>query len=619
LANTKDINSTERLLKVIRGTQRPFSATVDGVEDISPQQKSPDKISVNLSRVFTGKRRFQVGVDIGHNVISYAKMTKTSDGKLLLVDQKIVKYSDRIAKGSGEFNDILKSSLTAFAGSLDDCDIWTMISASEVNVQHLKIPHVPKKQLRNVIYWAAKKENPIDEKEVVFDYEIQGDIADQGIPKHSVMVYTVPRSEVQKVKNIFSSIGINLTGVTIAPFAIQNIFRTEWIAVGECTFASIFIGDDFSRIDIYRKSNLVMTRGIKAGISSMMEAIDESIAEALPDKKLDIERAKAMLKDISADPEKLFKDENGINWKESGILSMITPALERLIRQIEITLEYYAMSVGYEKVDKVYISSVINVFYYPLLNYISEQLTTKSEFFDPFQGKNASSGSSLSLAERTSLIPAIGLSLSDLKHTPNAIFTYVEKKQEISRKLINRGVFATFAALLTLCLVILFYQAMETKNLGVKKEKLEKELLLFNPILSKEKISGLALDLKMKHQLNQLYSQRYKGMALISELSYLTPGNIRLTHVRIAIPVAPVREQNKNIVKKDTALKEKNEGVSIEGVILGTRSMLDAQLTQYIMKLENSPILQNVSLQKSSIVNFKNGEILQFVINAKIG
>ncbi|PKK96452.1 MAG: hypothetical protein CVV58_06285, partial [Tenericutes bacterium HGW-Tenericutes-3] len=127
-------------------------------------------------------------------------MTKTSDGKLLLVDQKIVKYSDRIAKGSGEFNDILKSSLTAFAGSLDDCDIWTMISASEVNVQHLKIPHVPKKQLRNVIYWAAKKENPIDEKEVVFDYEIQGDIADQGIPKHSVMVYTVPRSEVQKVK-----------------------------------------------------------------------------------------------------------------------------------------------------------------------------------------------------------------------------------------------------------------------------------------------------------------------------------------------------------------------------------------------------------------------------------
>ena len=69
---------------------------------------------------------------------------------------------------------------------------------------HLKIPHVPKKQLENVIYWTAKKENPIDEKEVVFDYEMQGEITDQGIPKYSVMVYSAPRSEVEKVRDLFS-------------------------------------------------------------------------------------------------------------------------------------------------------------------------------------------------------------------------------------------------------------------------------------------------------------------------------------------------------------------------------------------------------------------------------
>lgn len=615
MTNTKDINSTERLLNVIRGNRQPFSSTVDSVDDHSLQQKKPDKLSVNISRVFTGKRRFQVGVDIGHNVINYVKMTKTSDGKPLLVDQKIVKYQERVVRGSGEFNELLKSSLTAFAGSLDDCDIWTMMNATDVNVQHLKIPHAPKKQLRNVIYWAAKKENPIDEKDVVFDYEIQGDIADQGIPKYSVMVYTVPRTEIQKVKNIFSSAGINLTGVTIAPFAIQNIFRTGWIAVGECTFASIFIGNDFSRIDIYRKNNLVMTRGIKAGISSMMEAINESIADASPDEKLDIEQAKTLLESISADPEALLKDEERINWTDSGILPMITPALERLIRQIEITLEYYTTSVGYEKVDKVYISSVINVFYYPLVKYISGQLTTSSEVFDPFQGKNARSGSKLSVAERTSLIPAIGLALSDQKHTPNAIFTYVEKKQENNRKLINRGVFAAFAAVLIICFVILSGQAIEARNLNVKKEKLEKELLLFNPILSREKVSTLAQALKTKHQLNQQYSQRYKGMALISELSYLTPDHIRLMNVRIAFSGSAVQEQKKKV----TTTGEKSEGVSIEGVVLGNRGMLDAQLTQYVMKLESSPLFRNVSVQKSSMVNFRNGEIIQFVINAKIG
>ncbi|MDP2854087.1 MAG: pilus assembly protein PilM, partial [Smithellaceae bacterium] len=516
---------------------------------------------------------------------------------------------------SAEFNNFLKASLTAFAGSLDDCDIWAMMNATEVNINYLKIPIVPKKQLENVIYWTAKKENPIDEKSVIFDYEMQGEITDHGIPKYSVMVYSAPRAEVEKVKNIFSSVGIHLTGITIAPFAIQNIFRTQWITASETTFASLYIGNEFSRIDIFSKNNLVMTRGIKTGISSMMEAIDESIAEALPDKRPEMERVKKTLNILSADSGKLLKGEEGVHWTKNGILEMITPALERLIRQIERTLEYYTASVGYEKVEKVYISSVMNVFYDSLLQYISEQLGTKTEFFDPFQGKNASaSGASLSLAQRASLIPVIGLSLSDRKYTPNAIFTYVEKKQESRRKMVHRGIFATFAAALTICLVILVFQAIEASHLGVKKEKLEKELLLFNPMLSKDKINILAANIKIKHQLNQQYLQKYKGMALISELSLLTPENIKLINLRIAIPATGVQEQ-----KKDAAQKTKDEGVTVDGVILGDRSELDALLAQYIMKLENSPILQGVALQKSSVVKFKKKEILQFTINAKIG
>jgi Tfp pilus assembly PilM family ATPase len=615
LANTKDINSTERLLNVIRGSQQPSSTAIDAAEDLSPKQKQSDKFSVNFPRVFTGKHRVKVGVDIGRDDISFAKMTKTSDGRPLLVDQKILKFGDQIHRGSNEFNDLLKSSLTAFAGSLDDCDIWTLMSAAEVNVQHLKIPIVPKKQLENVIYWTAKKENPIDEKDVIFDYEMQGEITDQGIPKYSVMVYSAPRSEVERVRGMFSSIGVNLTGITIAPFAIQNIFRTKWIAVAEPTFASLYIGNDFSRIDIFSKNNLVMTRGIKTGISSMMEAIEETIAETSTNKMADKERIKKILNDLSADPGKSLEDEDGVLWNETSISNMITPALERLTRQIERTLEYYVTSVGYEKVEKIYISSVLNVFNHPLLNYISEQLGAKSEFFDPYQGKNASvSGASLSIAERASLVPVLGLALSDRKHTPNAIFTYVEKNKEITRKRINRGIFATFAAALALCLVILFFQAIETSQLSARQGKLEKELSLFHPILSKDKITALAENLKLRHQNNHDYSDKYKGMAIISELSFLTPENIRLINVRIAIPAGGMQEQ-----KKDAVQKEKNEGVIIEGVVLGERNTLDALLAQYVVKLENSPILQGVTLQKSNFINFKKKEIFQFTINAKIG
>ena len=615
MTNNKDINSTEQLLKVIRGSQQTAEPATDAVEGASPQQEKSDKPSVKFPGIFTGKHRINVGVDIGRYDIRFAKMTKTFDGRPLLVDQKTLKLSNQISKGTTEFNHLLKTSLTAFAGSLSDCDIWAMISAAEVNVQRLKIPIVPKKQLEKVIYWTAKKENPIDEKDVVFDYEMQGEINDQGIPKYAVIVYSAPKSAVEKVKDTFSSIGVQLAGITIAPFAMQNIFRTQWIAVSEATFASLYIGHDFSRIDIFNNKNLMMTRGIKTGISSMMEAMDESIAETSPYNKISRERVEKILRDLSVNPGKSIEDEDGIQWNESKILDMIAPALERLVRQIERTLEYYSTSVGYEKVEKIYISSDQNVFHNVLLHYINEQLDTAIEFLDPFRGKNvSSSGASLPLAERVSLVPVIGLSLSDRQHTPNAIFTYVDKNKESRNKVINRGIFAAFAAALIACFAILVFQAVETGRLGDKQMKLKKELSLFHPTLSKGKITALAEDLKLRHQLNQQYASKYKGMAIISELSDLTPGNIRLINVRVAIPVAGAQ-----VPKKDATKKEQDQDVVIEGVVLGDRSALDALLAQYVMKLEDSPILQGVALQKSSNAKFKNKEILQFTINAKIG
>lgn len=608
MANSKDINSTERLLKVIRGSQQPYS-NADEAQNISTEQKkkNADRFPVRFPKLLTGKHRAHVGIDISRDDISMVKMARTSDGKPLLVDQKIVKLDHEIPADSNDFHDFLKSSLIAFAGSPNDCEIWAMMNAADVNVHYLKIPIVPKNQLENVIYWTAKKENPIDEKDVIFDYEMQGQVTDQGIPKYSVMVYSAPRAEVEKVRARFSFIGAGLAGVTIAPFAIQNIFRTKWVTVSETTFASLYIGNDFSRIDIFHKNNLVMTRGIKTGVSSMMEAVDEAVAEMLPNRRADKASVEKILNDVSLDPGRVMQDENGIDWNQNKIREMITPALERLTRQIERTLEYYEKSVGYEKVEKLYISSVLNAFVHPVLHYISEQLGTRSELFDPFQGKNTSGlGASLSLAERSALVPATGLALSDQKHTPNAVFTYVEKNKEITRKRISRGIFAVFAAALAVCLVFLVSQAIEYRQLGVKQKKLEQDLSRFHPVLSKEKVTALAENLKLRHQGNQQYARRYKGIACISELSALTPDNIRLVNVQITMPVQGGQGQ-------------KTEEVVIEGVVLGDRNMLDALLAQYVMKLKNSPVFKGAALQKSSIANFKKKEILQFTINVKTG
>ena len=615
MASTDDINSTEKLLNVIRGKNEGYPGQAGKPKLTLSPKKSAKTKNVSIYKGLSDKKRFTVGVDIGQEFISLAKTVKSSDGRPVLTDQRMIQYGHLTSKGSSEFNSLLKSSLVAFCGSIADCNIWTMMPAGEVNVQYIKIPHVPKKQVENVIYWTAKKEISIDEKDYIFDFELQGEIVDQGISKYLVMVYTAPKVEIERAKTLFSNIGVPLTGITIAPFAIQIIFRSKWMPPSEGTFASLFIGSDFCRIDIYSKDNLVMTRGIKTGTNSMMEAIADSVLEKTPHLKLEKGETKKILFSLSPDSEKLSNTDAGHGLREEEILEMIFPVWERLARQIERTLEYYTSSIGYEKIEKLYISSVMNV-YNPLLIYISDQLGIKTEFFDPFikQQKAASISESLSLSEKVSLVPVLGLSFSDNIRTPNAIFTYREKDKEIRIKRINRGIFASFAAALIICIIALGYQAAEINILGKKRIKLEKELALFNPLLSTDKISKMADEVKTRKQISHQYIQRYLGVATIGEFAALTPENIRLINIKINTGGIGLAKIN-----PDKTAKEISDDIIVEGVIFGERDVLDSSLAQYVVKLGNSPMLRQVSVQKSGIITFKKSEVLHFTLSAKLG
>ena len=614
MAGINDINSTEKLLNIIRGKDKESLASTGRATVPLFSKKPGKKANRTLPKFFFSKKRYTVGIDISEEFIGLAKTINASDGRPVLVDQKIIKYDYLISKDSVEFKSLLKSYLIDFCGSLTSCNIWTMISATDVNVNHIKIPRVPRKQLENVIYWTAKKQNPVDENEFVFDFEMQGEISDQGIPKYLVMVYTVPKVEVDKVKLFFTEMGITLSGITIAPFAIQNLFRTKWMKVGEETFASLSIGNDFSRIDIYNKRNLMMTRGIKAGINSMTEEIAEIMRGKAGKANVGRDEARKILFSL-VDPGagELKETDIGFDLKEEDKFKMIIPVLERISRQIERTLEHYVSTTGASRVEKLYISSVLNV-YDPILNYIRDQLGTKSEFLDPFGQQSVyAAAESLNLSEKVSLVTALGLSFSDNIRTPNTVYNYREKNREMTVKRINRGIFVSFAAALIICFALMTYQIMEATNQSIHFKTLKKELSLYDPLLSTEKISTLMKEVKANKQISRQYAQRHLDVATIGEISVLTPDNIHLISLKINTGDNTPKEN------PDKAAKEINDDVVIEGVVSGERDMLDSFLAQYVMKLENSPMLRQFSVKKTSIMKIRKGEVLYFTLSAKIG
>ncbi len=632
--NSTEITSTEKLLNVIRKKD-------DNVEDstiIRSNIPSAGKgLNPSVKKPTSSYKTTTIGVDIGHNFLRLVKTNRSSDNKWKLLDYKCVPVSSHAQKETSEFAGFLKSEISQFCNSLNKTEIWAVMSAASVNIRHIKIPKTAKKYIENAVLYAVRKEEPFNEKEMMLDFEVREEIIGQDVPKLAVMAYTAPRHEIEEIKKLFSGIGFQLTGIATAPFAIQNIFRSGWVPSLKETVATLFIGNDFSRIDIFSEGSLVMTRDIKAGTNSMIESLAEMCGGGREGASetgnsqaaVGMEQARKIFFSLSPDYQPIAEKDAGYGLKKEEIFKMVLPALERLTRQAERTFEHYTVNLGNEKISKIYISGIMNG-YSPIVDYIGSQLGIESKVFDPLAMWSSSAPvysdiKDLSISDRVAFAPALGIALSSNDYTPNVLFTYKNKMEKADVASFNRGIFGASIVAALICIAIFAYQVnaiSRQKTALVKIEKQFSEQNIPNIPTGQDAVTQMVSDINRQKTVLKEYSKRYTGMAVISELSAITPQSIRLINLKVNIGGAASGEKTGEGVKKEQAAgapaKETAEDVLIDGIVLGARNMLEADLRSYVMKLESSPIFSGVSVQKSNFEPHKNGDILHFTVNMKI-
>jgi Tfp pilus assembly PilM family ATPase len=562
-----------------------------------------------------------IGIDIGHDFLRLVRAAKTGGGKWKIIDRRRFALPPNTSRKTPEFAAFLKSSLASVRGSAKHPDLWVIMSAAKVDVRHIRILRIPRKQIANAVYWTVRKETPFDEKKMILDFETQGEIIEQGIPKLTVMVYTAPRQEIDDLKALFSRTGWPLTGISIIPFSVQNLFRAAWIPTREETIASLFIGNDFSRIDLYSTGNLVMTRGVKAGLSSMVEALVDRFNELKQDPEtpsLTIEQGRKIVQSLSPDSDPLQETDAGVNLREEDIFEMIKPALERLTLQVERTFEHYATTMPGEPIVRIYVSSAMNACQ-PIVDYVGSQLGISSAVLDPLSEQDSAAcpdvEDSRCISERIAFVPAMGLAFSTNDHTPNLRFTYKDKKREASVIRINRTVFAAFMASVLICAGVFTFQ---NHAIAQKKETIagiEMQIARLGPPVDRNQLMKMADKLTRQRQLSSSYAEHYLGMVLIGELASLTPSNIRLINLKINLEPAQAGDASKQA--KD-APKTQIEKVTVEGLILGKRQLFETSLIGYTMAMEASPFFRQAIIQKNTIEPYIEGEALHFIMNLKV-
>jgi Tfp pilus assembly PilM family ATPase len=261
--------STERLLEIIRGDK------AGELQEEPGKELGPAALPARAKGGLAGRgsaRKVRVGADLGPYALTLVKMVADNGGfKLLGIHQAPYPSPDMSFK-SPEFVSFLRASLAEFCGPARSVEIWTLVSSANADLWHMRVPKVPPRQAPDAVYWAAKKEKQFDDSQFVLDFEIQGKVMDNGVEKLSVMAYVAPRNIVEERRELFVAAGYPLTGATISPIALQTLFRAKWVPNTAKAWANIFVGRNWSRIDVFDRGDLVMSRAIKAGTNSMIEA-----------------------------------------------------------------------------------------------------------------------------------------------------------------------------------------------------------------------------------------------------------------------------------------------------------------------------------------------------------
>jgi type IV pilus assembly protein PilM len=617
LAKYDGISSTEKLLDLIRDE----SIKGSDASGLPPQRPADSRLKNFISNAVSFKRSITVGVDLGHEDLKMVKINRISDQKYEMIDYARIPFDLDVPRQSPQFYQFLRPKLASFCGNSKNLEIWCTTSSARVETRQIRIPKVPAKQITNTVYWSYQKIAPFNEKEKIFDYEILGEVKEGNTTKTDVMSYTAPLQEIKDLKDLFNKTGYPLTGISIVPFAFQTMLRTNRIETDESTVSSLYIGRDWSRIDIFTDGSLKLSRGIKAGIRTMIEALrkemersfleltlvkspnrDAATIKAIKRKfRLRMEQAQQLFFGLIHDSTPFSTDENQAAIKEERVFRMILPALQRLVRQVERTLRHYSINFENARVGKIYVSSGVRP-HRRIVDYISEELGLPTEAINPFaDGTNFLSlvPNPESVTEKSSFAPAMGMALSSNANAPNFLHTYKDKKEEASRQRINRNIFGVFILLLALCTGISFWQDRTIRQKDVQKAQLQRKLESYTLRVDQKIILQLLDQTRANRKIVQDLGRRYLGLAVIGEITSLTPPNIRL--VRMTTQLGSMGD-NKNSKKI----------LVLDGIIHGDRLTLESALAGYLIKLKNSPLFDQLNISRKSFEYIKEEQVLRF-------
>ncbi|MHC1752981.1 hypothetical protein [Humidesulfovibrio sp.] len=559
------------------------------------------------------------------------------------------------APGEKGFPAFLNACLEALGHARTSADLWAVLRSSDLDLNVLAVPKLSGAKLDAAAYWTLQKEKKFAEAEYALDYLVFGPTAESKEPRLDILTCLARRSDVERLRDAFRDAGHPLTGVTAIPNALLALYRRPGAPTGHAMAANIHVEPDFSAIGLYTKDRLLFSRFIRSGAGSMAETLAEhfqaqaqarSKPAALADlelplpggaeqretepaarpQALDAAQAHELMRHVLlgaprpafATPEQLLSPEE--------MLEVLSPAIERLARQVERTLEYYATSQQ-GRCDALHLSG--EIFGCPAIaQALAGQLGFPPVVFDAAAMLQATPAQ-VPPADSLTLTPAIAAALAKADKGVNLIANYKVRTAQEAKRLVTRSIILGLAGVMVLigAAGVVLEQANAVKQRELAG--LRARAATLGPMADEATLKLTVERYRLRQEALRKASARLLASASLADIARRAPENIRLLALNVEYPVEqqakpgappqPGGQAQPGKAKPGAEPAAPQGTLLLEGVVVGERAGFDAALSRFVINLQASPMFQMPVVNESGLKELGTGEqVLHFVMHVGV-
>lgn len=526
-----------------------------------------------------------IGLDIGSHSIKLVELKMTSKGPFLTcLGMKEIPYgTDK--EDIHTISEILKGLLNEIG--LKTKKVNLSVSGPGVHLKRISIPSLPKGELKEAVRWEVKDSIPYPVETAQIDFHILNEYVEENVKKLDLIVVACPKQLVDRTLSIVKGAGLQAIHLDVGPFALWNTLLSLNHMKEEETVALIDIGAEKTGIYFFKNQTLQFTREVTPAGADITKAVMEGIGSGESPQPL-YERAESIKGEMGIPLEPYQGKGGDPSTSLSKVAFLVRPVMEKLIAEIERSLEYFRNLFNDEKIDRVLLTGG-SAHLKNMVPYLSRELRLSVEHFNPmkkilFDSKRIDAqfldqmGSSFAIAagialpqpKRVELLPA---------QEPFLFKVQIKKWVPVGAPSI----------LLLLFLGLILYMNGQVTDLQKERDTKMAKIAMSETLQAKLKRLK-ERDLQVKEKLSQFPSSvvspvPYRNILL--EVSRILPDNVTLTQLSVQPKGKPLRGES--------TIDEGRE-LHLSGLTFGKDINCLTALTLILERLEKSPLFKNVKL-----------------------